>query len=75
MLATAKMGRLLGEAGWPLPDMLQPLTPQDVERFVASCAKYGYMPGTPEENAAIEIGTLEYAAHLGTRATPHQRQI
>lgn len=33
----------------------QPVTPEDLTRFAAISAKYGYWNATPEENAAVGI--------------------
>ena len=38
-----------------------PATPKDVTHFVEVSAKYGYVLGTPEENAAVGIETPQFA--------------
>ena len=52
---TPKMGRFFQEVGKPLADTPQPVTPEDLARFMAVSAAYGYWNATPEENAAVGI--------------------
>jgi len=62
IITTAKLGRFFEEVGRPFTGAPQPPTPQDLARFVATCAEYGYLLGTPEENAAFGIDTPKFAA-------------
>jgi quercetin dioxygenase-like cupin family protein len=55
IITTARIGRFFREIGRPVDDSLLPPTPEDLARFLATAAKYGYKLGTPEENAAIGI--------------------
>ena len=50
-----KLGRFFREAGRPVTGQPSPVTPDDLARFAAICAKYGYWNASPEENAAIGI--------------------
>lgn len=56
IITTAKLGRFFEEVGRPVSDMLGPPSPEDVERLVATSIAYGYILGTPEQNAAVGIG-------------------
>jgi hypothetical protein len=50
------MARFFQEVGRPAAGKPQPpLTPEDLARFAAVSAKYGYWNATPEENAAVGI--------------------
>jgi quercetin dioxygenase-like cupin family protein len=62
IITTAKMGRFFTEAGRPTDGTPQPPSPEDVERFVATALKYGYVMGTPEQNAAVGIELPKFAA-------------
>jgi quercetin dioxygenase-like cupin family protein len=55
IITTKRLGRFFQEAGRPATDAPQPVTPEDLTRFAAICAKYGYWNATPEENAAVGI--------------------
>ena len=55
IITTKRLGRFFQEAGRPATDAPQPVTPEDLARFAAICAKYGYWNATPEENAAVGI--------------------
>ena len=55
IVTTARLGRFFQEVGRPVTSPPQPPTSDEVARFVAISAKYGYMLGTPEENAAAGI--------------------
>ena len=48
-------GKFFQEVGRPVTGSLQPPTPDELARFAAIAASYGYTLGTPEENAAIGI--------------------
>jgi hypothetical protein len=61
IITTAKMGRFFTEACRPAAGEPQPPGPGDVERFVATALKYGYVLGTPEQNAAVGIELPEFA--------------
>lgn len=52
---TKKMGTFFQEAGRPATGGPQPVTPEELMKFFAVCAKYGYWNATPEENAAVGI--------------------
>ena len=55
IITSKKLGRFFWEAGRPATVAPQPVTPEDLARFAAICAKYGYWNATPEENGAIGI--------------------
>jgi quercetin dioxygenase-like cupin family protein len=55
MITTKRMGRFFREVGRPLTDAAQPPTPEELARFAAVSARYGYWNATPEENAAVGI--------------------
>jgi quercetin dioxygenase-like cupin family protein len=55
MITTKKMARFFQETGRPLAAAGQPMTPEDLERFAAVSARYGYWNATPEENALVGI--------------------
>jgi quercetin dioxygenase-like cupin family protein len=55
IITTKRLGRFFQEAGRPAAPGPQPVTPEDLARFAAICAKYGYWNATPEENAAVGI--------------------
>jgi quercetin dioxygenase-like cupin family protein len=52
---TKRLGRFFQETGRPLADASQPPTPEELARFAAVSARYGYWNATPEENAAVGI--------------------
>ena len=54
-ITTPKMGRFFQEVGKPATGTPQPVTPEDLVRFLAVSTKYGYWNATPEENAAVGI--------------------
>lgn len=62
IITTARMGRFFEEAGKLFDGTPLPPTPEDVERFAATALKYGYVLGTPEQNAAVGIELPEFAA-------------
>jgi hypothetical protein len=49
------MGRFFQEVGRPVTGTPQPVTAEDLARFLSVSATYGYWNATPEENAAIGI--------------------
>lgn len=55
IVTTRKMGRFFLEVGRPATGAPQPVTPEDLARFAAISARYGYWNATPEENAAVGI--------------------
>jgi quercetin dioxygenase-like cupin family protein len=56
MITTKRMGRFFQETGRPTTGAPQPPpTPEDLARFTAVSARYGYWNATPEENAAVGI--------------------
>jgi quercetin dioxygenase-like cupin family protein len=55
IVTTKRLGRFFQEAGRPATGVPQPVTPEELERFAALCAEYGYWNATPEENEAVGI--------------------
>jgi quercetin dioxygenase-like cupin family protein len=55
IVTTARLGQFFQEVGRPVTDALTPPTPDEVANFVAVSEKYGYVLGTPEQNAAVGI--------------------
>jgi quercetin dioxygenase-like cupin family protein len=56
IITTKRLGRFLREAGRPATGPPQPPpTHEELARFAAISAEYGYWNATPEENAAIGI--------------------
>lgn len=55
IVTTARLGGFFQEVGRPITDTLAPPTPDEVANFLAMSEKYGYLDGTPEENAAVGI--------------------
>ena len=55
IITTKRLGRFFQEAGRPVRGAPQPVTPEDLARFAAVSARYGYWNATPEENAAVGI--------------------
>ena len=62
IITTAKLARFFEEVGRPFTGTSQPPSPEDAARFVATALKYGYVLGTPEENAAAGIELPPFAA-------------
>lgn len=62
VITSARLGRFFREIARPITSP-QPPTPDEFERFVAVAAKYGYILGTPEENAAVGIDTPDFTAN------------
>ena len=54
-ITTSKMGRFFQAVGRPATGAPQPVTPEDLARFLSVSAEYGYWNATPEENAAVGI--------------------
>ena len=63
VITTTRLGRFFREIGRPVTHSPQPPTPDELDRFVAVAAQYGYILGTPEENAAVGIETPDSAAN------------
>jgi quercetin dioxygenase-like cupin family protein len=56
MITTKRMGQFFQEVGRPATGAPQPPpTPEELARFAAVSARYGYWNATPEENAAVGI--------------------
>ena len=55
VITTPKLGRFFEEIGQPVSASPEPPSPEYIERFVATAIAYGYVLGTPEENAAAGI--------------------
>jgi quercetin dioxygenase-like cupin family protein len=55
LITTKRLGRFFRETGRPVTGAPQPVTPEDLARFAAVSARYGYWNATPEENAAVGI--------------------
>jgi quercetin dioxygenase-like cupin family protein len=55
IVTTARLGRFFAEIGRPVSDALAPPTPEEVANFVAVSQNYGYVLGSPEQNAAVGI--------------------
>lgn len=54
IVTTRRMGRFFQEVGRPAEDAGPP-SPEDLGRFAAVAATYGYWLATPEQNAAVGI--------------------
>jgi quercetin dioxygenase-like cupin family protein len=55
VVTTARLGRFFLDVGIPATDPPQPRTPKQVAQFIQTSIEYGYVLGTPEENAAVGI--------------------
>jgi hypothetical protein len=55
IVTTRKLGRFFQEVGRPATGAPQPVTPEELERFVDRSGEYGYWNATPEENEAVGI--------------------
>jgi quercetin dioxygenase-like cupin family protein len=55
IITTARMGRFFQEIGRPVANAAVPPTPAELARFVNIAVTYGYILGTPEENATVGI--------------------
>jgi hypothetical protein len=49
------LGQFFQEVGRPVTGSHIPVTSEDLERFAAISARYGYWNATPEENRAFGI--------------------
>jgi hypothetical protein len=56
IITTARLGRFFQEIGRPVTDSLAPPTPEEFAHFIEVAVSYGYVMGSPEDNAAV--GTL-----------------
>jgi quercetin dioxygenase-like cupin family protein len=63
IVTTVRLGRFFLEVGRPLTGSLQPPTPEEIAHFVTVAANYGYILGTPEENAAVGIEVPDFTAN------------
>jgi quercetin dioxygenase-like cupin family protein len=55
VITSARLGRFFQELARSTDDARWPLTNDDLARLVALSTKYGYILGTPDDNAAIGI--------------------
>jgi quercetin dioxygenase-like cupin family protein len=55
IFTTPKLGRFFKEVGRPVTNPPEPVSLEEIGRFMAVCAQYGYWNATPEENAAVGI--------------------
>jgi quercetin dioxygenase-like cupin family protein len=55
IITTKRLGQFFQEAGRPATGAPQSVTPEDLGRFAAISAGYGYWNATPEENEAVGI--------------------
>jgi uncharacterized RmlC-like cupin family protein len=62
VITTARLGRFFREIARPITSSPHPPTPDELDRFVAVAAQYGYILGTPEANAAVGIDTPDFTA-------------
>jgi len=61
IVTTARLGRFFEEIGRPVTGSLAPPTAEELAHFVETSTKCGYVLGTPEENAAVGIGTPAFS--------------
>jgi uncharacterized RmlC-like cupin family protein len=55
IITTARLGRFFQEIGRPVTDSLAPPTPEEFAHFIDVAVSYGYVLGSPEDNAAVGI--------------------
>jgi hypothetical protein len=55
IITTKKIGQFFQETGRPVTESPQPVTSEDLARFAAISAKYGYWNASPAENALVGI--------------------
>jgi uncharacterized RmlC-like cupin family protein len=55
IITSARMGRFLQAIGRPVADAAVPPTPAELAHFADVAVAYGYILGTPEENATVGI--------------------
>jgi len=58
ILSTSKIGRFFREIGTRDEKPVRPPSPEMVERFLRTAARYGYWNATPEENARVGIALV-----------------
>jgi len=55
VITSTRLGRFFRELARPDVGLRGPLTPEDLGQLIALSTKYGYILGTPEQNAAVGI--------------------
>ena len=55
VITSTRLGRFLRELARPDVGLQGPLTPDDLGQLIALSTKYGYVLGSPEQNAAVGI--------------------
>jgi quercetin dioxygenase-like cupin family protein len=55
IITTKKIGQFFQETGRPVTESPQPVTSEDLARFAAISAKYGYWNASPAENILVGI--------------------
>ena len=55
VITTKKLGQYLQEIGRPQTSVPLPIATEDLERYAAISARYGYWIASPEENALVGI--------------------
>ena len=55
IITTPRLGRFFAEVGRPDTGKPQPVTPEDLERFIRASDKYGYWNASPQENEAAGL--------------------
>jgi quercetin dioxygenase-like cupin family protein len=55
VITSTRLGRFFRELARPGVTQQGPLTPDDLAQLIALSAKYGYILGTPDQNAAVGI--------------------
>ena len=55
IITTKRIGQFFQETGRPVTESPQPVTSEDLVRFAAISAKYGYWNASPAENALVGI--------------------
>jgi uncharacterized RmlC-like cupin family protein len=63
VITTARLRRFFREIARPITSSPQAPTPDELDRYVAVAAQYGYILGTPEGNAAVGIGIPDFGAY------------
>jgi quercetin dioxygenase-like cupin family protein len=64
IVTTARLGRFFLEVGRPVTGPPQPPTPDEIAHFVTVAANYGYILGTPADNAAVGIEIPDRTTNL-----------
>src|ERR1700724_1845730 len=60
IITTARLGRFFQEIGRPVTDSLAPPTPPEFAHFIDVAVSYGYVLGSPGDNAAVGITVPEF---------------